>query len=228
MPRGQPANEMSDFEKQRAANIAERDALLKKLALEAKSVGLYTKPPSKTPGVDTPKSKKKTPIKRIKKEEEEASAPRRTSSRLRGLTADSEVAKRKAEEEFEALQVAERAKRQRVSGDLAIGDILVNGKGWDGKGLLGVDVVTRGVAKPYERTFGEEQIKATTDKDLKAIREQMSNLQLWEEWDPTRRRFLTVTPCRILLTHDRYQNYAGAYLLDGVPPDRHETINLRR
>ncbi|KAK2768679.1 hypothetical protein FQN54_000535 [Arachnomyces sp. PD_36] len=183
--------ELSDFEKQRAANIAERDALLKKLTLENQSSGLFAKTPKKPS--EASKSKKKTPVKKIKKEDE-APVPRRTSSRLRGLTADSEVAKRKAENEYQAIQEQARAKRQRVAGDLKLGDIMVGDQNWDYGNLLGTDVILKGVAKPYERTFGEDDVKKTTNKDLKALREKMSGLQLWEHWEPNR---IKITPERI-------------------------------
>ena len=190
-----PTAEVSDYEKQRLANIAERDALLKKLTQEAQQAGLYTKPPSKSTANGTIQSnRRKRPAKPVKKEED--NAPRRTSSRLAGLTADSEVAKKKADQEYEAVREADRAKRQRIVGDQELGDILVNGKGLDvnGRPLLGVDVINRSVAKPYERTFGEDEIKETTDKELKAIRERMSGLELWGAWEPNR---LKITPERI-------------------------------
>jgi hypothetical protein len=177
--------EISEFEKQRLANIAERDALLKQLSLNAQSSGLFPpKAPNRSSG-DQAKAKKKAAPKKIKKEEE-APAPRRMSSRLRGIAAESEVAKRKAEEEYVAFQQVERAKRVRKSDSFALNDILVSGQKLSGDGLLGVDVVTKGVAVPYERTFGDEDIKKTTDKELKALRKEMSELQLWEAWEPNR------------------------------------------
>lgn len=187
--------EVSDYEKQRLANIAERDALLKKLTQEAHQAGLYTKPPRKGTTNDASQStKRKRPVKPVKKEED--NLPRRTSSRLAGLTADSEVARRKLEQEYESVREAGWAKRQRIAGDQELGDILVNGKGLDVKGrpLLGFDVINRGIAKPYERTFGDDEITETTDKELKAIREKMSGLELWDAWEPNR---LKITPERI-------------------------------
>lgn len=180
--------EISDYEKQRLANIAERDALLKKLTQEAQQAGLYTKASVKSTANGTSQSHKRQRLaKPVKKEVD--SAPRRTSSRLAGLTADSEVAKRKADREYEAVREAERAKRQRIAGDQDLGDILVNGKP-----LLPVDVINRSVAKPYERTFGEDEIKRTTDKELKSIREKISGLALWDAWEPSR---IKITPERI-------------------------------
>ncbi|OAX82278.1 hypothetical protein ACJ72_03372 [Emergomyces africanus] len=190
MPHPESGLELSDFEKQRAANIAERDALLKKLTQEAQSSGLFTKGPSAKSSRQASQPTKKKPAKRIKKEDE-APLPRRTSSRLAGLTADSEIAKRKADEQYEAQKVVAQAKRMRVSGDLNMGDIIVGGQKWDGLSFLGVD----DAAPPrYVRTFGEEDIKKTTDKELKSLREKMSGLSLWEPWEPNR---LKITPERI-------------------------------
>jgi hypothetical protein len=177
---------MSDFEQQRLANIRERDALLKKLTLEAQSAGLFPKPSSKA----NDSQRKKSAPKKREKLKEETPVPRRTSSRLAGITADSEVAKRKADQEYEVAQEAARVKRQRVSGDLALEDIVVNGGSWEngGKGFLGdLEGVSKGVARPYERTFGDKEVKMTGDKGLKALREKMSGLQLWEGWEPSRK-----------------------------------------
>ena len=192
MARSNAPPELSDFEKQRLANIAERDALLKKLTNEAQQAGLYQKPLSKAAsnGPGRP-HKKKTLVKRVKKEED--FGPRRTSSRLAGIQADSEVAKRKADEEYVAAKEEAKAKRQRVAGDLALGDIVVNGR-LNGTSLLGTDTLLKGVAKHYERTFGQDEIRETTDKELKSLRKQMSGLELWDAWEPTR---IKITPERI-------------------------------
>ncbi|PGH30444.1 hypothetical protein GX50_06787 [[Emmonsia] crescens] len=190
MPHTEPGPELSDFEKQRAANIAERDALLKKLTQEAQSSGLFTKGPSTKSSRPASQSTKRKPAKRVKKENE-APVPRRTSSRLAGLTADSELAKRKADEQYEAQRVVAQAKRMRVSGDLNMGDIIVGGQKWDGSSFLGAD---NAAPARYARTFGEEDIKKTTDKELKSLREKMSGLNLWKPWEPNR---LKITPERI-------------------------------
>lgn len=177
--------EQSDFEKQRLANIAERDALLKKLTQEAQHAGLYSKPPSAGPqnGQKRPARRKEPPAKRVKKEAEVV--PRRTSSRLAGIQADSEIAQHKAEVEYEKAKEVERQKRQRVTGDLNFAD---------GASLIGTDVILKGVAKPYERTFDEDDIRETTDKNLKVLRERMSSLELWDAWEPNR---IKMTPERI-------------------------------
>ncbi|MCJ1376039.1 hypothetical protein MMC20_007277 [Loxospora ochrophaea] len=180
---------ISDYEAKRQANIAERNALLKKLAVDAASSGLATKPSSKPSTNGTKTHKKRAPVKKVKEE----LVPRRTSSRLAGLTADSEVAKRKADDEYEAMQEAARAKRQRVSDDLNLSDVVVAGKEWDRSENFLVDYVSRG-AKPYERTFGESEVKETSDKELLALREKMSGLELYEGFEPNQ---IKITPERI-------------------------------
>ncbi|XHG01514.1 hypothetical protein AWENTII_004892 [Aspergillus wentii] len=60
-------SELSDFEKQRLANIAERDALLKKLTQEAQSSGLFPPKLAKASSGDTGKAKKKPPPRRLRK-----------------------------------------------------------------------------------------------------------------------------------------------------------------
>ncbi len=49
-------------------------------------------------------------------------------------------------------------------------------------------------ANPYERTFDFDDVKETTDKELKALRERMSGLQLWEDFEPNE---IKITPERI-------------------------------
>lgn len=181
--------ELSEYEKQRQANIAQRDKLLKQLALDASSAGLGPKPIAKPLIKKESAQKKKTPVKRVKEE----ILPRRTSSRLAGLTADSEVAKRKAEDEYVAAQELARAKRQRISGDLNLSDVVVSGKEWDKSENFFVDIVSRG-AKPHVRTFGDAEVKETTDKELRALREKMSGLQLYDGFEPNR---IKITPERI-------------------------------
>ena len=183
MARNNIVIEQSEYEKQRLANIAERDALLKKLTQEAHQAGLYSKPPSAINGVKRAAKRKEAHSKRVKTEKD--IQPRRTSSRLAGIQADSEVAQKKAAEQYEQQKEVEKIKRQRVIGDLSFAD---------GTGLIGTDFILKGGARPYERTFDEQDIKKTTNADLKALRERMSSLELWDTWDPTR---IKITPERI-------------------------------
>ncbi|CDM36953.1 hypothetical protein DTO013E5_7126 [Penicillium roqueforti] len=181
--------ELSDFEQQRLANIAERDALLKKLTLESQSSGLFASP--KNPRSNGVKPKKRAAP---KVKTEEVITPRRTSSRLKGIAAESEVAKRKADDEYEAMREADRLKRMRRTDSFSQADMFISGQKLSPDSLIGVDVITKGVAKPYERTFGKDEIEKTTDKDLKALRKEMNGLKLWESWDPQR---IKITPERV-------------------------------
>ncbi|KAL1793841.1 hypothetical protein ACET3X_007262 [Alternaria dauci] len=178
--------EISEYERKRQENIAKTQALLRNLEMEAAEAGLGPTSKAKTSVPSRPKAKKPAP-KKIKQEEV---APRRTSSRLKGIVADSEVAKRKAEEEYVALQAADRAKRQRVSEAFNFSDIVVAGKDWDKNG----NFLSVGPADPYARTFDYNDVKETTDKELRALRERMSGLTLWEDFEPNE---IKITPERI-------------------------------
>lgn len=183
-----PKAAISEYERKRQENIAKTQALLRNLEMEAAQAGLAPTA-AKTASSTTRSKPKKAAPKKIKQEEV---VPRRTSSRLKGIEADSETAKRKAEEEFEARKEADRAKRQRIGDAFNFGDILVAGKGGDVITNL-LSVV--GPANPYERTFDEDDVKETTDKELKALREKMSGLELWPEFEPNE---LKITPERIV------------------------------
>ncbi|KAH7115170.1 WD repeat-containing protein [Dendryphion nanum] len=177
--------ELSEYERKRQENIAKTQKLLRDLEMEAAQAGIA--PTAKKTTSTKPKPKKAAP-KKIKQEEV---VPRRTSSRLRGIEADSDKAKRKAEEEYVAIKEADRAKRQRISDAFNFSDIVVAGKGWDQAGNF---LSTVGPANPYERTFDADDIKETSDKELKALRERMNGLELWEDFEPNE---IKLTPERI-------------------------------
>ncbi|KAL9088231.1 MAG: hypothetical protein Q9159_003215 [Coniocarpon cinnabarinum] len=188
MPPRKTANAVSDYESQRQANIAKNQALLKELQLNAASAGIAPKSkPKNATGTQSAPKKKPAP-RRVKEEDVQ---PRRTSSRLQGIVADSEVAKRKAEEDRQVIEEQNRIKRMRRSDDLELGDIVVAGKEWNKSGNFLRDVRP---ANPYERTFDEDDIKNTPDKELREMREKMSNLSLWEDVEPAR---IKITPERI-------------------------------
>lgn len=169
--------ELSEYEIQRQEKIAANQALLRQLQLDAASAGLAPATKSSSGTANKAQKKKKAPVQKVKEE----ILPRRTSSRLRGIVADSEVAKRKADEEAEAFQEAQKAKRQRVSDDLNLSDIVVAGRQWNQSGNFPSIV---GPAQPGERTFHAQDIKETSDKELRALREKMSGLELWEGFEP--------------------------------------------
>jgi len=165
---------LSVFERKRLENIAANQAILKDLSRDAEKI--IPKPAPKPAALRAPR--KKVVVHR------EVVRPSRTSSRIAGIEADSELAKRKAEDEYELAKETARAKRQRVTGELELSQIVVEGKKWD-KGNNFLSSVMRG-AQPYERTFTEDDIKKTTNKGLKALREKMSGLELYENYTPNR------------------------------------------
>lgn len=189
--------EMSAFERKRLENITANQAMLKDLSTHAEKMMPAPAPrPKKSSGT----KRKAAPVQR--------DTPRatRTSSRLAGLEADSETAKRKAEVEYEFAQEQAKAKRLRVSGDLNFSDIVVEGKKYnkDDKFLVGI---MKG-ANPNVRTFTEDDIKETTDEGLKELRERMSGLELYEGYEPNRRcPIATVIRC-LGLMKNRDKNYA--------------------
>jgi hypothetical protein len=168
--------EVSAFERKRLENIAANQAMLKELSKTAEKIIPQPKPIARAK--PSAPRKKAIPVKR------EAPRPTRASLRLSGVEADSETAKRKAEVEETFAKETAKAKRLRVSGDLNFSDVVVDGKKWnrDDGFLAGI---MRG-ADPGYRTFTQDDIKETTDEGLKALREKMSGLDLYEGWEPNR------------------------------------------
>lgn len=167
-------NEISAFERKRLENIAANQAILKDISTAAEKI--WTKPTQK-PKSTAPR-KKAVPVKR------EEPRPTRTSSRIAGIEADSETAKRKADVEFEFARETAKAKRQRVAGDIKFSDVVVEGKKWD-QGDDFLSGVMRG-AQPNRRTFTEDDIMETTDEGLKALRKKIGGLKLYEGFEPSR------------------------------------------
>ncbi|EGY19205.1 hypothetical protein VD0002_g28 [Verticillium dahliae] len=178
---------MSAFEKRRLENIAANQALLKDISATASKI-LPASKPTPTRASKPSKRSKDAPVKR-----EPAMATRR-SSRVAGLGPDKDDAKR-AFEDTALESPLERAKRMRFSGDLNLGDALVEGKKWSAslEGLQGLKGLSRG-AQPGQRTFTEDDIKNTTDKDLKDLRLRMDGLKLYEGWMPNT---IKITPQRV-------------------------------
>jgi hypothetical protein len=138
--------EMSAFERKRLRNIAANQAMLKDLSTSGRlSPSLHRKQRQLN------LERKPALVKR------EEPRPTRTSSRIAGIEADSETAKRKAEVEYEFAKEQAKAKKQSVTGDLNFNDVVVEGKKWnkDDNFLSGI---MRG-AQPNVRTFTEDDIK---------------------------------------------------------------------
>ena len=206
--------DISDFEKKRLENIAANQALLKDLSRTAEK--LMPKPISKPKS--TTSRTRSTPVKR------EPALPTRTSSRLAGVVPDSETAKRKAEVEYEFAKSEAKAKKQRVSGPIKFEDGVVDGTKWskDDNFLSGI---MRG-AQPNVRTFGEDDVKETTDEGLKALREKMGALKLYEGFEPNRK--CSQDWKGYYLNAPRNQNYTRTNLCTWVSSFIRQTSDIRR
>lgn len=197
------AEEVNDYEAQRQANIAKNQALFKELNLNAASAGLApkTKASRHSNGASKPRAKPKPRI-------SQPVMPTRSSSRLMGIVADSEVARQKAEDEREHFVLEQKAKRQRMGADIKIEDAVTAGQSWTQSGNWLRDVQP---ANPYERTFDLEDVKNAGTADLKDLRSKMSSLELWEDFEPSR---IKITPERIYSmnfhpTEDKQLVFAG-------------------
>jgi len=177
-PKKEPA--MSAFERKRLENIANNNAILSTISTTAEKIIPKPAPP-KPKRVSTPRAKRE-PIKR------EPLRPTRQSSRLAGRDADPTVLKRKADVEAEAELERSKAKKMRVSGDLNLGDIKVEGRKWEAgiDGLASLKGLASGIqvrgAQPGVKTFTEDDVEATTDEVLKNLRTRMNGLKLYEKW----------------------------------------------
>ncbi|KAI9150066.1 WD repeat containing protein [Paramyrothecium foliicola] len=178
-----PAAEMSAFERKRRENMEANKALLTDISATAKKI--IPDKPKPAPRPAAPR-KRNEPVKR------EPLRPTRMSSRLAGLQADDEVLKRKLEVEVETEAEKARQKKLRVSGDLSLNDIVVEGKKYD-RGLDSFKGIVRG-AQPGIRTFTEDDVKETTDEGLKELRQRMSSMKIYEHWIPND---IKITPQRI-------------------------------
>lgn len=164
--------EISSFERKRLENIAANKAILKDLSNTAQKIAPKPAPRSKS----TASRKRATPSRKVEPR------PTRTSSRIAGIEADSETHKRKAEVEYEFAKEEAKAKKLRVSGDLRFEDVVVDGKSFS-KGENFLSGVMRG-AQPNLRTFTEDDIRETTDEELRRLRKKMSGLEIYGDWEP--------------------------------------------
>ncbi|KJZ73394.1 WD repeat-containing protein [Hirsutella minnesotensis 3608] len=182
MPVKKEAAEMSAFERRRMENMAANKAILTDISVTAKKIIPEKKPVAKS---SAPKRKRET-VKR------EPARPTRMSSRLAGLEADTDDLKQKLAADIEKDAAEARPKRLRISSDLQLGDVAVEGKKY-GSGVDGLKGLVRG-AEPGVRTFTEEDVKETTDEGLKSLRQKMGSLKLYEHWLPNE---IKITPQRV-------------------------------
>lgn len=108
---------------------------------------------------------------------------------MAGIVADSEVAHQRLEEEAAAQRELERLKRLRRSGDFRLADL--------DDGEVDVDsmqLMLRELARvPFDREEFERESRGVR-KELKQMRDEMSEMTLFEKWDPKQ---ISITPERI-------------------------------
>lgn len=158
--------DFNEYERQRQENILKNKLLLQQLQLDSVALGSKRNAKLKPPSKSTPRRKKEPSVSATEH------LPRRQSSRIAGLPADSEKAKRRYEEQTAALEQAERAKRQRVGGNVTFA-------------IGGIDFSVKGVR--FAKTFTDEDVENTDNKDIKKLREKMMGLKLYERWAPSGR-----------------------------------------
>lgn len=167
---------MSAFERKRLENIAANRAILTDISYASKKLI-----PDK---ISTPKSTQSSKKSRGRTEviRREPLRATRMSSRLAGIDADNDASKRALSSELEKEATHARSKKQRLSQDLQLGDVIVEGRKWGG-GVDGLSAITRGAA-PGVRTFTAADVKETTDDELRDLRLRMNSLKLYEHWYP--------------------------------------------
>lgn len=172
MPRAEVAGP-SLFEQRRLANMKSNQAKLQDIS---KSTVKFTPTPAPKPARVR---KPRTPGEKRVVPKREAAIPTRASSRLKGET----PIKRELEDDVPAALMPDRpAKKSRIADDLDLDKIMVEGRKFaDDMSAFGHLLPKRG-AEPGVRTFDESDIRKTTDKDLKALRESMNNLELYNKW----------------------------------------------
>lgn len=171
-----PKKGTSLFEQRRLQNIAANQEILKDISKTAVKIAAPA-PVPKTPRV------KKAPAEKRERPKREVAVATRASSRLKG----EDPVKRKAEDEaipasLLPTETERPTKKLRVSDDLSLSDIMVDGRKFAADiNALSALLPKRG-AEPGRRTFDEDDIRKTNDKDLKRLREQMNSLALYDKW----------------------------------------------
>lgn len=163
---------VSLFEQRRLQNIAANQAILKDISQTAAKIAKPAPAPK-------PVRRKRSPPERRERPRREAAVATRASSRLKGEA----PVKRENQNEIPAALMPDRPlKKARVSDDLSLESIMVEGRKFtDDISALGSLLPKRG-AEPGVRTFDEDDIQQTTDKDLKKLRESMNRLEFYDKW----------------------------------------------
>lgn len=197
---------LTAWERRRAENAKVNNEILNSISKTSAKVFGPVASANKTKNASTPSLTKKRPSRRSEPVKRESPMPTRRSARVAGIEADPETLKRKLEGDGNGvleygIGESARDKRIRISGDLSLGDMQVDGR-WQGtlaglKELSSTGASTRPGVRPGVRTFTDEDVQETTDKELKALRQEMNGLQLYEKFEVKGRCSPRVQDCHI-------------------------------
>lgn len=167
---------MSELERQRQANIERNKELLRQLELAGMSQNL----------VDDVKKQAKKPAKprtKVKREPKEAPeiVPRRKSRRLEGKKADFEQVLDEQRIKLEQEEIQRQRERDRVEGEIKLKDVVKKGD-WESAINLLSDLGSKVSQGDY---FDIVSKTNDTEPDIKKAREELSNLSLFEDFDPS-------------------------------------------
>lgn len=191
---------LSEFEKQRQANIARNKLLLQKLNLNSISNEIYTE--IKSESTPIPKStrgrKRKVQAKKV-----EPVVPTRRSRRIAGEQVGGTDEEKKLAVELETLrkkrEELERLKNVRLSGDIKLVDVLTDKSGvkidMEDDDLM-LDRFNKIGKSISMGDFYETIVKKTeiNDENITNLRESLSNLQLYPDFNPLD---IKITPNRM-------------------------------
>ncbi|CAJ2508495.1 Uu.00g135210.m01.CDS01 [Anthostomella pinea] len=183
------APELSAFEARRRANVASNAKLLKDTAEVAANMRRAAAPaPRPAAATTTPRKRKATepsPRTRVM-----PTRQTRQSARLSGADSESNGTPTKLEDIPLELRPRE-SKRARTAGDLVLSDLQIEGQRYSSTGALANFVQG---AQPGVRTFTEDDVKDSSDEQLKTLRKGMDELSLYAGWQPND---IKLTPERI-------------------------------
>ncbi|KAH8645815.1 WD40-repeat-containing domain protein [Xylariales sp. PMI_506] len=186
-----PEKGLSAFELRRRENVANNAKLLKDTAELGAKMARAAKPPPKP--VSAPRKRRSTAADaEVRTSTRTRVMPTRQSARLSGTTTGADgVELDSLKTSAELAEAQKPAKRARLTGDVSLSSVTVEGSRWaNGDALASF---AQG-AQPGVRTFTDEDIKDTSDEKLKNVRKGMQDLTLYDGWLPND---IKITPERV-------------------------------
>ncbi|EPE04385.1 wd repeat-containing protein [Ophiostoma piceae UAMH 11346] len=176
---------LTAFERRRAENAKANNEILNSISKTSAKV-FATKPA-------TTKSKTTTKPKRVRSEpvKRDSPMPTRRSARVAGIESTTTELKRELDDDTlryglgESAEQAHKAKKLRISGDLSLSDMQVDGR-WAAPSLssLGIGAPTKVPVQPGVRTFvATDDEDADVNKDIHILRTELNALQLYDKFE---------------------------------------------